>query len=254
MDELAGHGAIRAVFEDLGGYGALASQQGAAGDGPLVGHLQRTNIQLAAIGVFARKGLEQATVNDLLDAAQVSRRTFYKYFANKMEVLEGIYQTSVMLLLARFREMQQVAGSPQEWLRAMVGRFFDYHLAVGPIIRLMQEEALRAQSPLAAHRQRAHQEMLRLLVADLAGALAYVPFLVAVALIGRGYVSQLVAAISGLATGSVTLPPLTDNLYLVGIAFLVLLCPLLPLKALIPAAFAQALPSKKATQTEAAEA
>lgn len=51
-----------------------------------------------------------------------------------------------------------------------------------------------------------------------------------------------------------TLPPLTDNLYLVGIAFLVLLCPLLPLKALIPAAFAQTLPSKKATQTEAAEA
>lgn len=86
------------------------------------------------------------------------------------------------------------------------------------------------------------------------GALTYVPFLVAVALIGRGYVSQLVAAVSGLATGSVTLPPLTDNLYLVGIAFLVLLCPLLPLKALIPAAFAQALPSKKATQTEAAEA
>ena len=95
---------------------------------------------------------------------------------------------------------------------------------------------------------------LRLLVANLAGALTYVPFLVAVALIGRGYVSQLLAAISGLATGSVTLPPLTDNLYLVGIAFLVLLCPLLPLKALIPAAFAQALPSKKATQTEAAEA
>lgn len=164
MDEWTEHGAIRAVFEDLGGYGALASQQGGGGEGPLVGHLQRTNIQLAAIGVFARKGLEQATVNDLLDAAQVSRRTFYKYFANKMDVLEGIYQTSVALLLARFREMQQVAGSPQEWLRAMVERFFDYHLAVGPIIRLMQEEALRAQSPLATHRQRAHQEMLRLLV------------------------------------------------------------------------------------------
>ena len=32
MDELAGHGAIRAVFEDLGGYGALASQQGEGGE------------------------------------------------------------------------------------------------------------------------------------------------------------------------------------------------------------------------------
>ncbi|ARS50465.1 TetR/AcrR family transcriptional regulator [Ectopseudomonas hydrolytica] len=164
MDELTERGAIRAVFEDLGGYGALAPQQGSGSEGPLVGHLQRTNIQLAAIGVFARKGLEQVTVNDLLEAAQVSRRTFYKYFANKMDVLEGIYQTSVQLLLARFRQMQQVAGSPQAWLRAMVGLFFDYHLAVGPIIRLMQEEALRADSPLAAHRQRAHQEMLRLVV------------------------------------------------------------------------------------------
>ena len=160
MDE---HGAVRAVFEDLGGYGALA-RQGSGLDGPLVGHLQRTNIQLAAISLFARKGLEGVTVGDLLEAAQVSRRTFYKYFANKMAVLEGIYQTAVLLLLARFREMQRVAGSPDAWLRAMVERFFDYHLAVGPIIRMMQEEALRAGSPLAAHRRHAHEEMLRLLV------------------------------------------------------------------------------------------
>ena len=73
MDELAGHGAIRAVFEDLGGYGALASQQGAAGDGPLVGHLQRTNIQLAAIGVFARKGLELSLIHICTVLLQAAR-------------------------------------------------------------------------------------------------------------------------------------------------------------------------------------
>lgn len=155
-------GAVKAVFEDLGGYGAL-SRQGHSADGPLVGHLQRTNIQLAAIAVFAAKGLEDSTVNDVLEAAKVSRRTFYKYFSSKMDVLEGIYQTAVSLLLARFAEMQALAGSPQAWLQAMVARFFDYHLAVGPIIRLMQEEALRAGSPLSVHRQLAHQEMARLL-------------------------------------------------------------------------------------------
>jgi AcrR family transcriptional regulator len=164
---LAELGAVRAVFEDLGGYGAVAQQQD--GDGPLIGHLQRTNIQLAAIPVFARKGLADTTVNDLLAAANVSRRTFYKYFENKMQVLEGIYQTAVALLLSRFSEMQSIAGSPQAWLRAMVERYFDYHLAVGPIIRLMQEEALRADSPLAAHRQRAHLEMARLLAERLHG-------------------------------------------------------------------------------------
>lgn len=167
---LAELGAVRAVFEDLGGYGAVAQQQEQDGDGPLIGHLQRTNIQLAAIPVFARKGLADTTVNDLLAAANVSRRTFYKYFENKMQVLEGIYQTAVSLLLSRFSEMQSIAGSPQAWLEGMVGRYFDYHLAVGPIIRLMQEEALRADSPLTAHRQRAHTEMARLLAERLHGA------------------------------------------------------------------------------------
>ncbi len=165
--EGAQSGAVRAVFEDLGGYGAVAREQGGGGDGPLVGHLQRTNIQLAAIPVFASKGLADTTVNDLLDAAKVSRRTFYKYFNNKMEVLEGIYQTAVSLLLARFRDMQYATGSSPAWLRSMVALFFDYHLAVGPIIRLMQEEALRADSPLAAHRQRAHLEMVELLMGRL---------------------------------------------------------------------------------------
>jgi len=162
--------AVQAVFEDLGGYGALHRQQEQGGEGPLVGHLQRTHIQLAAIAVFARKGLGETTVNDLLAAAQVSRRTFYKYFENKMQVLEGIYQSAVALLLSRFMAMQDLAGSSEAWLHAMVARYFDYHLAVGPIIRLMQEEALRADSPLAAHRQRAHGEMARLLAERLHGA------------------------------------------------------------------------------------
>lgn len=152
-------GVLRAVFEDLGGVHAVARAQG---EGPLVSHLQRTNIQLAAIPVFVRKGLAETTVSDLLEAAQVSRRTFYKYFDNKMDILEGVYCTAVALLLARFRELQPDADVEQ-WLRAMVGLFFDYHLAVGPIIRLMQEEALRSDSPLAVHRQQAHREMLQLL-------------------------------------------------------------------------------------------
>lgn len=101
---------LQAVFEDLGGYGALA-RQAAQGEGPLVGHLQRTNIQLAAIPVFTRKGVAETTANDLLEAARVSRRTFYKYFAGKLEVLESIYHSAVQLLLARFGGLRSEAGS-----------------------------------------------------------------------------------------------------------------------------------------------
>lgn len=155
-------GAVLAVFEDLGGYGALARQEG-SGEGPLVNHLQRANIQLASIPVFVARGLAETTVNDLLAAAGVSRRTFYKYFDGKLDVLEGIYRTAVQLLLMRFREMRTATGSSEAWLRAMVARFFDYHQAVGPIIRLMHEEALRSDSPLAAHRRQALHELQALL-------------------------------------------------------------------------------------------
>lgn len=162
------NGAVRAVFEDLGGYSAVAQQRGAeldaGAEGPLLGQLQRTNIQLAAIPVFSLKGLAETTVNDLLVAANVSRRTFYKYFSNKMDVFESIYQMAVSLLMARFAAMQPQADSQQQWLRDMIALFFDYHLAVGPIIRLMQEEAMRGDSPLAVHRQQAHVQMQRLLV------------------------------------------------------------------------------------------
>lgn len=160
--------AVSAVFEDLGGVGAVV-RQAEHGEGPLVGHLQRANIQLASIPVFVAKGLADTTVNDLLDAAKVSRRTFYKYFQSKLDVLEGIYRTAVQLLLMRFREMRTASGSTDAWLRAMVERFFDYHLAVGPIIRLMHEEALRADSPLAAHRAEAHRELRALLEERFAG-------------------------------------------------------------------------------------
>lgn len=167
--------AVRAVFEDLGGYTALARQDGCA-EGPLVSHLQCANIQLASIPVFVARGLAETTVNDLLAAAKVSRRTFYKYFDGKLDVLEGIYRTAVQLLLMRFREMRTGAGSSEAWLRAMVERFFDYHLAVGPIIRLMHEEALRADSPLAAHRRQALRELQALLAERFLGeGLAHAP-------------------------------------------------------------------------------
>mgnify|MGYP003589839735 CR=1 FL=1 len=51
-------GVVRAVFEDLGGVQAVAREQG---EGPLVSHLQRNNIQLAASPVFVRKGLADTT-------------------------------------------------------------------------------------------------------------------------------------------------------------------------------------------------
>jgi hypothetical protein len=95
-----------------------------------------TNLPYRQIGISYSRAAYQTPDGIIL--ADLSHPTDPKF--RKMQVLEGIYQTAVALLLTRFREMQSIAGSPQAWLQGMVGRYFDYHLAVGPIIRLMQEE------------------------------------------------------------------------------------------------------------------
>ena len=60
---------------------------------------------------------------------------------------------------------------------------------------------------------------------------------------------RVVQALSGLTSGSMSLPPLTGNLWLVGAAFGVLFLPLLPFKSLLPAAFTEALKIEEGDNT-----
>ena len=127
----------------------------------------RTEILIHSINVFARRGLERTTVQHLLDAAGISRRTFYKYFRNKVDVLESIYQILVENMILRFRNETTQSGSLSEVIRHTCNIYFDYHLSLGPIIRLMMEEARRTDSILAPHRQRAYQAVSLVMQSEL---------------------------------------------------------------------------------------
>jgi len=129
---------------------------------PVPGQGAKSDVLFNAIGVFTSKGIEETTVQDLLDAANVSRRTFYKYFKNKVEVLESIYQIAAELLMARFKSVKKESSSLSDFVVSCVELFFDYHTNLGPLIRMMTEEALRAESPLAPHRATLLEHMVQL--------------------------------------------------------------------------------------------
>jgi AcrR family transcriptional regulator len=66
----------------------------------------REDIVDAAYALFARHGYEQVTVNDIVDAAVVSRSTFFRYFGDKQEVV-----------FSRQHELREAAAQ-REWQRA----------------------------------------------------------------------------------------------------------------------------------------
>lgn len=113
----------------------------------------RTEILLHAMSVFNQQGLEETSVQDLLDAANISRRTFYKYFSSKIDVLENIYTLASRVMVARFESELPAFATRDAFIDGFLAIYFDYQLSVGRIIGLMMEEALRSASPLAAHRR-----------------------------------------------------------------------------------------------------
>lgn len=128
---------------------------------PMPGQNAKANVLFYSIGVFAKKGIAETTVQDLLEAANVSRRTFYKYFKNKVDVLESIYEIASNMLITRFRaEMGQ--SSVADFVVRCVSLYFDYHTTLGPLVRMMTEEARRSDSPLAQHREKTIDHLVNL--------------------------------------------------------------------------------------------
>lgn len=161
---------IRKILGFEGGTSLNSNWSGIPKSKTSSGQNTKMEVLVNSMAVFAEKGVTETTVQNLLDAAKVSRRTFYKYFKNKVDVLESIYKVSIEMLIMRFKSEMSQAGSLSEIVSRCVDIYFDYHVELGSIIRLMQEEAMSSDSPLAPHRiesQRAiaeifDREMMRL--------------------------------------------------------------------------------------------
>jgi mycofactocin system transcriptional regulator len=60
----------------------------------------RGELELVALELFAERGFEATTVDDVAEAAGIGRRTFFRYFASKNDVVWGDFEAALSGLRA----------------------------------------------------------------------------------------------------------------------------------------------------------
>ncbi len=133
--------------------------------------LVRDAIADAAWQLFAAEGYEATTVADIARAAGVSRRTFFRYFSSKEDVVVGTSDALAEDLLAAFARRppdEPPLAAIQETLRPLV----ESRLADAPqaraIVRLLRESRTLRRAMLERHARL--EERLAALLAERTGA------------------------------------------------------------------------------------
>jgi AcrR family transcriptional regulator len=133
--------------------------------GALAVQLAESAIVAASVDVFARRGFAATRVEDLLEAAKLSRRTFYKYFSSKEAVLTALYEVSTRQLLEAIKAPPPPGKKRDalERVRHGMDLYLDYHVENASLVRVLVEQAILSDSPLYAARLRFHAELIRML-------------------------------------------------------------------------------------------
>ena len=123
--------------------------------------LARGPILAAAMQVFTKRGVDATRVEDILVAANIARRTFYKYFSSKEDVLAALYDVSIAELV-RSIEDARTAEPGLAGIHRGIDIWLDFHKSV-PALRELIELGLRSSSQLAPRRRWLRDEMVRIL-------------------------------------------------------------------------------------------
>jgi len=112
----------------------------------------RATILWQSAKVFSSHGLKSCRIEDILVASNVSRRTFYKYFKNKEDILSELFNVASRLVMDIILVTLKKDDLPPAKLEKGISVFIDLLLTVGPLGNFLLSESMRLESPLAKKR------------------------------------------------------------------------------------------------------
>ena len=112
----------------------------------------RTRIESAALDLFTAQGFEQVTIDEIAEAAGISRRTFFRHVSAKADAVWGDFDAHVV----RLEGMLAATAGQQSVLDSICAAYVevnDYAAADLPMLRqrmrlILTEPALQAHSQL----------------------------------------------------------------------------------------------------------
>jgi AcrR family transcriptional regulator len=122
----------------------------------------RGRLEQAALALYGERGFEQTTVAEIARRAGLTERTFFRYFADKREVLFWAAGTLQELLVSTVASAPDSAA-PIEAVAAALE-------AAGAVLQERRESARQRQTVIAANAELRERELIKL--ASFASALA----------------------------------------------------------------------------------
>lgn len=102
---------------------------------------------------FGEHGYTETRVEDILHAAGVSRPTFYKFFANRDEVLDAIIESQAFAVIQSMKSAIALAADPIDRLDKGLDAYLRWRATIGPMGNVFVAEALRPGTHASELRQ-----------------------------------------------------------------------------------------------------
>lgn len=128
----------------------------------------RTQILLGASQAFGAKGYADTSVEDILKASGVARRTFYRSFRSKADVFEQLFEAATMMFLQAMRTAADLGKTGEDKIANCIDVYLSGPRTAGPIFYVFQAEITRPGSALAARRAAVIDELVDMMGAGFA--------------------------------------------------------------------------------------
>jgi len=130
---------------------------------------RRERLFRAALDLFARKGFAETTVEDITNAADLGKGTFFNYFPSKEHILLAFGEMQLAKLKAAFEEMRNTNMPVPVFMRSLGPRMTQEPIRNPAMIRILLQAFLtddsKVREPMLELQNRVigiHTEMIRI--------------------------------------------------------------------------------------------